>query len=174
MRVLVFVSLLCVVQIDCQTNFWDYSQNFLAKILQRQGKSSAERVVTSTPVVTTPIPTSTKIQTTLYTTQSPKTPSTTLVTTSTTLYTTLPTDSSTVGKNLTSITSTASVTSTIPDYSTASTVLDTTTPDFVATTGEPRENPNSHEFYLSSSIKREKPQIKISSNISQVSFSEFN
>lgn len=169
MRVLVFVSLLCVVQIDCQTNFWDYSQNFLAKIL-RQGKSSADRVVTSTPVVTTPIPTSTKIHTTLYTTQSTKTPSTTLVPTSTAFYTTLPTDSSTVGKNLTPITSTAAVTSTITDYSTASTVLDTTTPDFVATTGEPRENPNSHEFYLSSSIKREKPQIKISSNISQVSF----
>ncbi|CAG9759571.1 unnamed protein product [Ceutorhynchus assimilis] len=173
MRVLVFVSLLCAVHIEAQTNFWDYSQNFFSKLL-RQGKNSVERVVT-TPIATTLVPTTarppTKMTTPSYTTQmflANKTQSTTPITiTTTTYFTTTPTESTTITKAYTSVTtSTTPATSTVVDFSTASTVFDTTTPDFVATTGEPRENPNSHEFYLPN-IKREKPQIKIASNISQ-------
>lgn len=174
MRVLVFVGLLCAVQIESQSNFWDYSQNFLTKLL-RQGKNSVERIVTSTPVPTTKVVTNTSLPTKITTpyttifftnkTQSspPATPSTTATFTST------QTESSIITKTYTSTaTSTTPFTSTLSDFSTASTIFDTTTPDFVATTGEPRENPNSHDFYLPH-IKREKPHIKMSSNISQVS-----
>ncbi|XP_031335869.1 uncharacterized protein LOC116165508 isoform X2 [Photinus pyralis] len=45
-----------------------------------------------------------------------------------------------------------------------STILDTTTQDAIGTTEEPRDNHHVHDFYLS---KREKPQVKIASNISQ-------
>ncbi|XP_066158699.1 probable maltase-glucoamylase 2 [Euwallacea fornicatus] len=169
MRVLVFVGLLCAVQIDCQTNFWNYPHNFFTKLL-RQGKNSVERVVgTTTPGTTTLAPTTIK-NTTPYTTQfflSNKTQPTRPATTSTTTqYTTtqIQTEFSTVKNVTTPFTSTTTpAISTTIDFSTASTIVDTTTPDFVATTGEPRENTNGHEFY----IKKEKPLIKISSNISQ-------
>lgn len=175
MRVLVFIGLLCAVQVESQSNFWDYSQHFFTKLL-RQGKNSVERVVTTTPIATTLAPVTTRSSTKItipYTTLlffSNKTQPTTPVTTSTTTaFTTTQTESTTITKIYTpTATSTTPATSTFTDFSTASTVFDTTTPDFVATTGEPRENPNSHEFYLPN-IKREKPQIKISSNISQVS-----
>ncbi|ENN77533.1 hypothetical protein YQE_05981, partial [Dendroctonus ponderosae] len=172
MRVLVFVGLLCAVQVESQSNFWDYSQNFLTKLL-RQGKNSVERIVTSTPVPITSVVRNTSSPTkvtTPYTTifftnktqpSSPATPSTT------TTFTSTQTESSIITKTYTSTaTSTTPFTSTLSDFSTASTIFDTTTPDFVATTGEPRENPNSHDFYLPH-IKREKPHIKMSSNISQ-------
>ncbi|KAF5303765.1 hypothetical protein FQA39_LY09838 [Lamprigera yunnana] len=45
-----------------------------------------------------------------------------------------------------------------------STLLDITTQDVTGTTEEPRDNHHVHDFYLS---KREKPQVKIASNISQ-------
>lgn len=48
-----------------------------------------------------------------------------------------------------------------------STLSDITTQDVTGTTEEPRDNHQAHDFYLS---KREKPQVKIASNISQVSF----
>lgn len=48
----------------------------------------------------------------------------------------------------------------------ASTLPDSTTQEVTGTTEEPRDNHRVHDFYLS---KREKPQVKIASNISQVS-----
>lgn len=47
----------------------------------------------------------------------------------------------------------------------ATTLVDSTTQEVTGTTEEPRDNHRVHDFYLS---KREKPQVKIASNISQV------
>ncbi|KAL1492699.1 hypothetical protein ABEB36_010915 [Hypothenemus hampei] len=161
MRVLVFVGLLCAVQVQSQMDFWDLSQNFLSKLL-RQGKNSVERVPANISITTTLSPSTSKTISP-YTTQLFINKNKTTTPLTTTQTESITTSKSTIIQGTTSLSS-----STTTDFSTASTVFDTTTPDFVATTGEPRENPNSHEFYLPSTIKREKPQVKISSNISQV------
>lgn len=188
MRVLIVLSLLCAVQpqhVQSQSKFWDYSQRFLSNFF-RHGKNVAATGTTTesvtyisttapstTPVRQTPEPSTKPTTTTL----QPKETSTVFVsnktlasqTTLTTIVTTTISSTSVsdleLGKNnFSTLTSTIAGLSTI-ESSTGSTIIDSTTPDFIATTGEPRENPNSHEFYLST--RKEKPLIKLAANISQ-------
>ncbi|XP_065166311.1 mucin-2 [Atheta coriaria] len=57
-----------------------------------------------------------------------------------------------------------SSTATVTEAATPTTFYDTTTQEATGTTEEPRDNHRQHDFYLS---KREKPQVKIATNISQ-------
>ncbi|XP_060536818.1 uncharacterized protein LOC132708505 [Cylas formicarius] len=159
MRIVYIVSLLCAVQGDAQ--LWNYPRNILSA-LTRRGKSADSEFISTTlnPVLAAD---STNLQQTNVNEQVKSTKEisttstaikTTPVTSSTPLTTIIPTNNNTLA-------STTFIGTTVTD---GSTTYDSTTPDYTATTGEPRESPNSHEFYLS---KRDKPEIKISSNISQ-------
>lgn len=66
--------------------------------------------------------------------------------------------------------STTSTGTSSEEESSSTSLPDTTTQEVTGTTEEPRDNHRVHDFYLS---KREKPEVKIASNISQVSTNEF-
>lgn len=192
MRAAIFLSLVIAVQVDSQ--FWKYPQQFLNNFAWlRQGKTGG---VSELPPTTTPAITSmftTKITSPGETTKPVKVtnPSesgdsrTTFKKTTKSKVTTTPI---TTGKPTTTKIHTTPIWSTIPVTTLASTrtfkttinvtattatdteattmLLDTTTQEVTGTTEEPRDNHRVHDFYLS---KREKPQVKIASNISQVS-----
>ncbi|XP_050313163.1 uncharacterized protein LOC126748169, partial [Anthonomus grandis grandis] len=142
---------------------------FFGRSFLGRGKNSVERALPTTPITTNaPSTIKTTTQHFYFNKTQFTTPAVSTISTVTPAYTSTQTESTTILKiNVPTATSTTPGTSTVTDFATASTIFDTTTPDFVATTGEPREIPNSHEFYLPSTIKREKPHIKISSIISQ-------
>ncbi|XP_057655543.1 uncharacterized protein LOC130893439 [Diorhabda carinulata] len=143
MRALLIVYLLCVVRAEPQ--LWD-SPNLLHSWF-RQARSDLKRDLTTKPPSS--ITTTKKIQETTI----PLLKSETV----TKLPSTLPFYTETTPKKINLITSTISSTD-------GSTIYDTTVNDFTETTEEPRDNSRNHDFYLS---KRERPQIKISTNISQ-------
>ncbi|KAF5281331.1 hypothetical protein FQR65_LT02962 [Abscondita terminalis] len=116
-------------------------------------------VTETTPFKTTDYKSTTRKQysknpTIITTTLTEKNATTTPIWTTVLLTTMLPT---TLRKSVS--TTTAGITQTK-----ISTLYDTTTQDVTRTTEEPRDNHHVHDFYLS---KREKPQVKIASNISQ-------
>lgn len=173
MRVIVVVGILCVVQVESQ--FWDRPQNLFQSWL-RQGKTAALRDTTlASPTTAAAMSANTsKIvsgPTTLSETNATrklakaKTTSTPVQfsTRMTALSTTLPvTTQSTNTARKTTLNDNGEAASTLTE---GSTVYETTTHDVTGTTEEPRDNSRTHEFYLS---KREKPQIKITANLSQV------
>lgn len=173
MRVYFLIGLLCVVNVESQ--FWD--NNFLPNWF-RVAKSANNRNATTSSI----IPESTKItttsrsnETTTVTTQRNADSTTTRIrNNSTTGASKIDTDGiptkvrnvipvSTTPVPITTEKSTnVYTTSTLND---GTTFDDTTILDLV-TTEESRDISRTHEFYLS---KRTKPQIKVASNISQVS-----
>ncbi|KAK5639242.1 hypothetical protein RI129_011734 [Pyrocoelia pectoralis] len=186
---LILLNMVMLAQVNCQ--FWKFPQEILNSFSWiRQGKTTNEKTTTLLPptiitektrnetlastkppkttkpykanTVTETIPT--KIveikSTTKKRFQKTKPPTTfTQTVTTTPIWTTvqLTTLSPTTIKKSNPTTVEATETET-------STLLDTTTQDVTGTTEEPRDNHHAHDFYLS---KREKPQVKIASNISQ-------
>lgn len=137
----------------------------------RQGKTGSDKVTTISPAtvakITTKASSTTKgaPKTTLPIKNDNKRPSKTKTTPEvTTVKTTMVPVTTT--KKLNGTVTTRKIISTSSSATETSTLVETTTHEVTATTEEPRENQRTHEFYLS---KREKPQVKISSNISQVS-----
>lgn len=160
--IIIFAALLCAGQ--AESEFWKYPQQFFTTWL-RQGKTGSEDKVTtiqanantnftkepskSLPRTTVPV----KIQT-----KKPKIKATVTSVTTTVPVTIIEKSSSSATIKQLSFSETTENTSTF---------VDTTTSEVIATSTEQlRENQRTHDFYLS---KREKPQIKIASNISQVS-----
>ncbi|XP_050519448.1 uncharacterized protein LOC114339964 [Diabrotica virgifera virgifera] len=143
MRAILFMSLLCAVRVESQ--FWS-SPNFLQSWF-RQAKNELKREITTNrpdTIITTWKITETTIPY-VKTETTTKIPSTIIF------------SSETTPRKLSLVTSTITSTD-------GSTIYDTTNSDVTGTTEEPRDNSRNHDFYLS---KRERPQIKISTNISQ-------
>ncbi|RZC31778.1 hypothetical protein BDFB_001312 [Asbolus verrucosus] len=169
MRVIIFVVILCAVHVESQ--FWKYPQQLLSTWL-RQGKTGSDKVTTIPPIIISNLTAKTAV-----TTKS--LPKTTLPVK---IETKRPTKAKTVTTQITTVKTTTLPPTTTKRFFTTlttkklfltssastetSTLMETTTHEVTATTEEPRENHRTHEFYLS---KREKPQVKIASNISQVS-----
>ncbi|CAH1964442.1 unnamed protein product [Acanthoscelides obtectus] len=151
MRVLLTFLLLCVVQVRPQ--IWEYPQKILDTWLRRAKSDGAHYTTFSTSSFTKTTLPSTE-STTLYDSTKPNN----LTTAATT----------TIDINSTSTPGVFAKKSTlISDGSTvfeASTTEEFTTNDSVETTEESRDSSRTHEIYLP---KKEKPLIKISSNISQ-------
>lgn len=160
--IIIFVAILCAGQAESQ--FWKYPQQFFSSWL-RQGKTGSEDKVTTIQANTntdftegtskslsrTTVPV--KIET-----KKPRVKATITPVTMTVPVTTIEKSSNSATTKRQYFTETTE---------TASTFVDTTTHEVTATSSEHlRENQRTHDFYLS---KREKPQIKIASNISQVS-----
>uniref|UniRef100_A0A6P7GRM3 T-cell immunoglobulin and mucin domain-containing protein 4-like n=1 Tax=Diabrotica virgifera virgifera TaxID=50390 RepID=A0A6P7GRM3_DIAVI len=144
MRAILFMSLLCAVRVESQ--FWS-SPNFLQSWF-RQAKNELKREITTNrpdTIITTWKITETTIPY-VKTETTTKIPSTIIF------------SSETTPRKLSLVTSTITSTD-------GSTIYDTTNSDVTGTTEEPRDNSRNHDFYLS---KRERPQIKISTNISQM------
>ncbi|CAH0562694.1 unnamed protein product [Brassicogethes aeneus] len=153
MRVLVLFAMLCVaVQVDSQ--YWNNPQEFLSTWF-RQGKTGnlTSEKPTTTILTTTPLQTTTQAQTV---TMTKTTPSWTTVPLTTQQQASTTTKTTTQQK--------ANITTTSSTTTEAVTVPETTTHESTGTTEEPRDNHRTHDFYLS---KREKPQVKIATNISQ-------
>ncbi|EFA11430.1 uncharacterized protein dsx-c73A [Tribolium castaneum] len=159
MRVFIFVAILCAVHVESQ--FWKYPQQLISTWL-RQGKTGSDKVTTIPPAtvakLTTkppvtkgaPLKSESKRPTKAKTTMGATTAKTTMVPVTTT--------------KLNGTVTTRRIISTSSAATETSTIVETTTHEVTATTEEPRENQRTHDFYLS---KREKPQVKIASNISQ-------
>lgn len=193
MRAIIIISLVIAVQVDSQ--FWKYPQQFLNNFSWlRQGKTGT---VSDVPIVTT-TPSSTNMYTTKLiplttvnaTKQSKLTKPSEIIDSRTTYKNSKPktTTPITTAKPTLTKTNTTPSWSTIPittlpstrTYKTTTNVtittttdteattisLDTTTQEVTGTTEEPRDNHGLHDVYLS---KREKPQVKNASSISQVS-----
>lgn len=146
MRALLLIGLLCAVRVESQ--FWN-NPNFFQNWF-RQPKNDLKREITTKSPTT--ITTTRKLQETTRTLQE----TTTKFETVTKIPPTISYSAETTPRKLTTITSTVTSTD-------GSTIYDTTS-DVTGTTEEPRDNSRTHDFYLS---KRERPQIKISTNISQ-------
>ncbi|KAJ3640155.1 hypothetical protein Zmor_003471 [Zophobas morio] len=156
MRVFIFVAILCAVQVESQ--FWKYPQEFLSSWL-RQGKTGSDKVTTVAPT-TLNLTTRGLPKTTLPAKRPTKAKGTTVeVTTAKTTMVPL-----TTTRKINGTLTTKRIFSTSSFATETSTFMETTTHEVTVTTEEPRENQRTHEFYLS---KREKPQVKIASNISQ-------
>lgn len=153
MRALLLIGLLCAVRVESQ--FWN-NPNFFQNWF-RQPKNDLKREITTKSPTT--ITTTRKLQETTRTLQE----TTTKFETVTKIPPTISYSAETTPRKLTTITSTVTSTD-------GSTIYDTTS-DVTGTTEEPRDNSRTHDFYLS---KRERPQIKISTNISQVSAAQFS
>lgn len=173
MRVIVVVGILCVVQVESQ--FWDHPQNLFQSWF-RQGKATSHREVTLPPPTTVATKSESTVKSSVATTLTETTGTKKLAKAKTTfiplqtstkptaVLTTLPvTTQSTTTARKTTLNDNSEAASTLTE---GSTVYETTTHDVTGTTEEPRDNSRTHEFYLS---KREKPQIKIAANLSQVS-----
>ncbi|KAH0819268.1 hypothetical protein GEV33_003519 [Tenebrio molitor] len=163
MRVVILVVILCAVHVDSQ--FWTYPQQLISTWL-RQGKTGSDKVTALPPtppanLTTKTSPTTKGLQkTTLPAKSETKRPLKIKTTQVTTVKTTMVPISTTKRLNAT----TRRIVTTSSAATEATPFDETTTHEPTATTEEPRENQRTHEFYLS---KREKPQIKIASNISQ-------
>lgn len=163
MRAVTVIAVVLAVQVNCQ--FWKYPQEFLNNFSWlRQAKTANTTRVTDLPVQfsssTASLPTVSEPL------ALPKNAtSATVRKTEITDRASLPTSPVTTSYTTTArrqTTTTMGATATTD----ASTILDSTTQDVTGTTEEPRDNHRVHDFYLS---KREKPQVKIAANISQVS-----
>jgi hypothetical protein len=179
MRSLIIVALVCAVCAEAQ--FWKLPQDiFEGFSWLRQGKTGGDRSSTLAAFgtnkpgvgVTAPFEktkgtktTVSEMPTTIKRTTKPKvTPNTKQNTkaVSNTVWTTVPirTQPTTTGRT------TAQTVTTTSMSTETSTFMETTTQEDPGTTEEPRDNHHVPDFYLN---KREKPQVKIASNISQVS-----
>lgn len=167
MRAVTVIAVVLAVQVNSQ--FWKYPQEFLNNFSWlRQAKTADATRATDVPA---PFSGSTA---TLSTASEPQAPLKTNVTSATVRKAEITERaSSPTSPVTTSYTTTAKRQTTTTMVATAttdaSTILDSTTQEVTGTTEEPRDNHRVHDFYLS---KREKPQVKIAANISQVSCHE--
>lgn len=161
--IIIFAVILCAGQ--AESEFWKYPQQFFTTWL-RQGKTNSENKVTTTQTnaITNYSKEATK--------SLPRTSASVKIETKRPKFKATVTVPVTITEPVTILEKSSSSATTKRLYftettETTSTFVDTTTSELTATSSEQfRENQRTHNFYLS---KREKPQIKIASNISQVS-----
>ncbi|CAH1153641.1 unnamed protein product [Phaedon cochleariae] len=151
MRVIILVGVLCAIRADSQ--YWNHPQKIFQGWFRQPRMSMTTKVpsLSTKPIADTTTVLTTKIDSTTVT--PAKLPST--------LSTLTDTTPSSTSRRFTGAGTTSSIGTT---GTTEASTFETTNYDVTGTTEEPRDNSRTHDFYLS---KREKPQIKISTNISQ-------